>query len=129
VSRNDATVRRIVNEEPLVKALAPFGFEAVCCGGMSFADQVRLFSEAKIIVGPHGGGLTNIVFAQPGATVIEVFPPSYINGCFWALSDVCGHKYGFTVGMQRGQDIEVEVPKLLRLLTSMMSAPSMSATR
>jgi capsular polysaccharide biosynthesis protein len=88
---------------------------------MSFADQVRLFSEAEIVVGPHGGGLTNTVFSQPGTTVIEVFPPSYISGCFWALSDVCGHRYGFIVGVQRGQDIEVDISKLLRLLTSMMN--------
>jgi capsular polysaccharide biosynthesis protein len=88
---------------------------------MPFADQVRIYGEAEIIMGPHGGGLTNAVFAQPGATVIEVFLPTYINGCFPALANACGHRYGFTIGMQRGQDIEVDVGKILHLLTSMIS--------
>lgn len=86
---------------------------------MSFADQVQLFGEAEIIVGPHGAGFANAVFAQPGATLIELFSPHYINGCFWALANACGHRYGFTVGIQRGEDIEVDVGKFLRLFVSM----------
>jgi capsular polysaccharide biosynthesis protein len=124
VSRRDAMSRRIVNERDLVKELAPYGFEAVTLTGIPFVDQVRLFSGAEMIVGPHGAGLTNTVFAQPGATIIEVFSPSYINGCYWALANVCGHRYGFTVGAQRGEDIEVDLGKFLPLLSSMASACS-----
>ena len=119
VSREDATVRRVVNEGKVVEELLPYGFEVVALGGMSFADQVQLFNEAEIIVGPHGAGFTNAVFAQPGATLIELFSPSYINGCFWALANACGHRYGFTVGTQCGDDIEVDICKFLRLFISM----------
>ena len=38
----------------------------------SCAPQVRLFSSAKAVVGPHGGGFANILFAPPGALVVEV---------------------------------------------------------
>jgi Glycosyltransferase 61 len=119
VSRQDATIRRIVNEADLVKELVPYGFEVVTLGGMSFADQVCLFNEAEIIVGPHGAGFKNAVFAQPGTTLIELFSPSYINGCYWALANACGHRYGFTVGNQCGEDIEANIGKFLRLLISM----------
>jgi Glycosyltransferase 61 len=122
VSRTDARERRVINEADLLKEIVAFGFEVVCPSGMPFADQVRLFSQAQIILGPHGGGLANSVFAPPGATVIEVFPPNYINGCFWALANVCAHKYGFSLGMQRGQDVEVNIDKVLRLLTSVMDS-------
>jgi capsular polysaccharide biosynthesis protein len=117
----DATKRRIVNETDLVKELVLYGFEVVSLSGMSFADQVRLFDEAEIIVGPHGAGFTNAVFAQPGTTLIELFSPSYINGCFWALANACGHRYGFTVGTQHGEDIEADIGKFIRLFTSMNS--------
>jgi Glycosyltransferase 61 len=119
ISREDATKRRIVNEADLVRELVPHGFEVVTLRGMSFADQARLFNEAEIIVGPHGAGFTNAVFAQPGTSVIELFSPSWINGCFWALANACGHRYGFTVGTQHGEDIEADIGKFLRLFASM----------
>jgi hypothetical protein len=122
VSREDATMRRIVNEADLLKELLPYGFEVVTLDGMSFADQVQVFNEAEIIVGPHGAGFTNAVFAQPGATLIELFSPTYINGCYWALANACGHRYGFTVGTQCGEDIEADIGKFLRLLKGMAVA-------
>jgi capsular polysaccharide biosynthesis protein len=113
-------VRRIVNEADLVKELITYGFDVVTLGGMSFADQARLFNEAEIIVGPHGAGFQNAVFAQPGATLIDLFSPNYINGCYWALANACGHRYGFTVGTQSGDDIKADIGKFLRLFISML---------
>jgi capsular polysaccharide biosynthesis protein len=127
VSRRDVTVRRIVNESDLVEKLLPLGFEIVNCGALSFSEQVKLFSEAAIIVGAHGGGLTNMVFAQPGSSIIEVFPPKYINGCFWALANACGHSYAYTIGTQREQDIEVEVEKVLALISRGILLPKKPA--
>jgi hypothetical protein len=120
ISREDARKRRIVNEADLVKELVRYGFEVVTLTGMSFADQARLFNEAEIIVGPHGAGFTNAVFAQPGTTLIELFSPSYILGTYWMLANACGHRYGFTVGTQHGEDIQADIGKFLRLLTSMI---------
>lgn len=119
ISREDARSRRIINETDFVKELVLYGFEVVTLSGMSFADQVRLFNEAEIIVGPHGAGFTNAVFAQPGTTLIELFSPSCMNGCFWALANECGHRYGFVIGTQHGEDIEADIAKFRRLFTSM----------
>ena len=119
MSQAAATVHRIINGASLVKELVPVGFEVVCLDGIPFTAQVRLFSGADIIVGPHGGGLTNMTFAQPSATVIEVFPPSYIESCFWALANACGHHYRFAIGMRRGQDIAVDIGRIFSLLDAM----------
>jgi hypothetical protein len=119
ISREDATKRRIVNETDLLKELVRCGFEAVTLSGMSFADQARLFNEAEIIVGPHGAGFTNAVFAQAGATLIELFSPIYIDWCYRQLANACGHRYGFMIGTQHGEDIKADIGKFLRLLTSM----------
>ena len=120
ISREDATSRRIINEKDLVKELVLHGFEVVTLSGMSFAHQVRLFNEAEIIVGPHGAGFTNAVFAQPGATLIELLSPNWMHGCFWALASACGHRYGFMIGTQHGEDIEADIGKFLRLVTSII---------
>ena len=40
---------------------------------MKVEAQVALFSRAGVIIGPHGAGLTNALFARKGSALIE-FP-------------------------------------------------------
>lgn len=72
VSRRDADLRRVVNEDEFVAELRKFDFEVIVPGQMTVEHQARTFAEATVIVGPHGSGLTNIVFAPPRASVIEL---------------------------------------------------------
>jgi capsular polysaccharide biosynthesis protein len=73
VSRGTAASRRVVNEAELEPVLAEHGFEVVDPAGMSIAEQVALFSQASAVVGPHGAGLTNLLFSPPGTRVVELF--------------------------------------------------------
>lgn len=45
------------------------------------------------MVGPHGAGLTNIVFCEPGTIVYEFVPDHYHNICFGNLAMTCGLRY------------------------------------
>jgi capsular polysaccharide biosynthesis protein len=91
--------RRVENEVQVIAALAPLGFETIDPGGLSVAEQVRLFSEAELVVGAHGAALTNLVFCPAGAAVIELFPPDYVNVCYWALASAVGSlQYRYLVG-------------------------------
>ena len=72
VSRKDAPQRVLLNEVEVEAAVRKLGFKVVTLTGMSVRDQIALFSRAKCIVGPHGAGLTNVMFAPPGATVVEI---------------------------------------------------------
>jgi len=72
VSRQDSRRHVLLNEPELSDVLASFGFEIVVLSGMSFADQVRRFSRARVIVGAHGAGLTNIIFAPLHASIVEI---------------------------------------------------------
>ena len=123
--------RRVENEAELVAALTPLGFEVVDPGALSPADQVRAFAEAEYVVGPHGAGLTNLVFAPPGAAAVELFARDYVNECFWALaSTVEGLRYRYLVGdgspvrsrRNRGvaSDIRADTRQVLRLLEELM---------
>lgn len=49
-----------------------FGFETVYAEDLSFDEQRNLFFETKILVTPHGAGLTNVLFMQPGTKVLEL---------------------------------------------------------
>jgi capsular polysaccharide biosynthesis protein len=37
---------------------------------MSLAAQMRLFREASVVIAPTGAALTNIIWCQPGTSVI-----------------------------------------------------------
>ena len=84
VSRRDADRRKLLNEEALIEALAPLGFEVVAPGELPFREQLDAFSAAKLIVGPHGGGLVNMIFSPDAVRVIELqhvnYPSGYISG-------------------------------------------------
>lgn len=80
--------RNIVNFEEVFAALqAAFPEETwVVFDSMPFDQCVRLFDRAKLIVGAHGAGLSNMMFARKGTPVIELFPSDMINLCYWHLS-------------------------------------------
>ena len=48
---------------------------------MTFLDQINLFSEAEIVIGLHGAGLSNHLFCQPKTKVIEI-KLSYIGNMY-----------------------------------------------
>ena len=71
VSRADATLRPMLNEDALTSRLEAMGFEIVVLGRLSFEEQVATFSQAHTVVGPRGAGMTNLIFAPRGCRVIE----------------------------------------------------------
>lgn len=88
--RRDPNNRRtIVNQDQLFDALRvafPSETWVEFKGEGSFADQVRLFRDAKLIVGAHGAGLSNRAFAPPTARVVEFMIAEEINLCHWHTS-------------------------------------------
>jgi len=72
VSRADASLRRVVNENEVISLLEPLGFEVITPGEMDVTEQAKTFSEAAIIISPHGAALTNLAFAPNGCSVIEL---------------------------------------------------------
>ena len=47
------------------------GWQFVQLEKLPIAEQMQLFAEAKYIISPHGAGLTNLLWSQPGPKVIE----------------------------------------------------------
>lgn len=108
VTRNRERWRRVANEAELRACLADHGFETIDPGTLPLDEQIVAFSEAAIVVGPHGGGLTNVLFGHDGA-VIELFEPTYVNPCFYALASRSNHAYWYIVGQTDGaHDIVID---------------------
>lgn len=56
--------------EPRIRELAENrGFITIDPASLSFADQIALFSRAKVLVGAGGGVMGNYLFASPGAKI------------------------------------------------------------
>jgi len=98
ISRNQARYRRILNEEQVIDLLSKYGFVTIVPESMTWEEQIALFANAKAIVSPHGSGLTNIIFCQPGTTVIELFSPHYIRHYYWVISQQLGLEHYYLTG-------------------------------
>jgi len=130
IVRTQTTGRRIINEDEVLSVLTRLGFVAYTLENMSFADQVRLFSQAEIVVAAHGAGLANIMFAQ-NLKVIELFG-AYGTAAYFVLSKVLGFDYGCLVSDPNGKnqvterytDMTVDITKLRALIADMLSIDS-----
>ncbi|MFI0397194.1 glycosyltransferase family 61 protein [Paracoccus jiaweipingae] len=92
VSRSDARRRKIVNEDALRAELEPRGFETVRFEDLSIAQTATLISEASHIVAPHGAGLANLIFANPGTRVLELFS-GHLSREYWTICAQQGLDY------------------------------------
>ncbi len=72
ISRSKAASRHISNEGKVIELLKSFGFALLHLEDLSVFDQAQTFYNTKIIVGLHGSGFANLIFSQPGTTVIEI---------------------------------------------------------
>lgn len=72
ISRRDVGKRRVLNEEELEPMLQEHGFEIIIPSEHSLEEQIRLFRRAEMVIGPHGAGLTNLVWGDD-LKVIELF--------------------------------------------------------
>jgi capsular polysaccharide biosynthesis protein len=77
VNRNDAAGRRIAGGEALEAALSKLGFVSISLSGRPFFEQAALFRDAKRVVGIHGAGLTNLIYSNSDAKLIELTPATY----------------------------------------------------
>jgi capsular polysaccharide biosynthesis protein len=72
ISRQDAPSRHLAWEQQLLDQLP--GYERIELSHLPPADQIALFASARAIAGPHGAGLSNVLFAPAGANLIELLP-------------------------------------------------------
>ena len=93
IARTDTRNRPIENEDHIIQALDAEGVRAVAPGSYTVAEQIAIFRKAKCVIGPHGAGLANIVFCQPGTFVYEVVAGNYRNPCFNRLAQAAGLHY------------------------------------
>jgi Glycosyltransferase 61 len=132
--------RIVTNEEGVLERLEGRGFTVLDPGAMPVREQIRAFAEAEWIVAPHGAALANLAFASPGASVVELFAPDYVQGCYWKIADcVEGVGYRYLLGAGRSprggrmngvmSDITIELAALERALDALPAELPPAAAR
>lgn len=97
ITRRQAGRRRVVNESELEPLLLSHGFEIVETEHLTFRQQIELFADAEIVIGPHGAGLSNLAFAPSGCRVLEFFAPTCLRWGFYYLAAARAQKYWYLV--------------------------------
>lgn len=108
LSRRDATSRRLINEDEILKILSSHGFEAVALEGLSLEAQINLFSQASHIVAVHGAGLTNLLHAER-ASVLEIHSENHgIRPDYFQIASInhCNY-FHYVADSQEFNDISV----------------------
>jgi capsular polysaccharide biosynthesis protein len=116
LTRDDAVGGRILNEDQVLKLLAPYGFEVVAPSRLTLAEQYRVFSEADAVLGAHGSAFSNLVFVPPRCTVIEIRNPNYrpMASIYHMLSSLCCLDYNLffcdrVTRAERARDEDMEL--------------------
>lgn len=118
----DADVRRITNWDEVESALHAEGFKTVTLTDLDYIEQKRLFHGADTIVGTHGAGMTELIYAEDAA-VVELFG-SYVVPPYYEMSQAVGHCYGFIQCEPRDDDLYVDVETVKQAINAVERADS-----
>lgn len=122
ISRANAGCRRIKNEETLCGELKKLGFEILCLESLSPFDQAKAFNNAKVIVGPHGSGFANLIFASKGCRLFEIdHGTEPIRSFYKRMTSLMDCQYypfyvDNTTEEYLDEDIEVNIPLFIQFL-------------
>ena len=129
ISRAKAPLgRHLTNEAELLEVLAPLKFKKYILEDIPFSQQIELFYDARIVVAPHGAGLTNLLFGKQ-LQILELFSqPSITTPHYYYLAKSIGHEYRYYCANQPGCDrysnFAAEIEEVRQLLQDWLAPQS-----
>ncbi len=94
INRPPGNARRAIsNQEEILPLMESFGF--YCCDMAQYTvkEQIALAMQASFMVGPHGAGLTHLLWMPPASTVVEIFSTDFAVHVFQPHCRIMRHKY------------------------------------
>jgi capsular polysaccharide biosynthesis protein len=110
LSRAGRSWRRIRNQDELTGFLEAQGFKTVEVETLSFADQVRLFQDAAVIVAPNGSAQQSIIYAPKDVRFLILSQSNLHNQMgFYSQTRPLGYNPQYVCGTPVGDDSEKHV--------------------
>ncbi len=126
ISRADAGLRKLSNEENIRGLLEKYGFDIITLSGLNLHEKATLFAEASVIMGPKGAGLANLIFSPSNCTVICLSPDDFPDPFFWDIAGQRGMRYAEIFGKNTTErqpghnDFEIEPDRLEKALAEIL---------
>jgi len=97
ISRKNA-LRPVEQEDKLLEALKSWNLTVIEPDRLPMREQIKLFSEAGLVMGPQGAGIQNVLWAPRGCPILELISPRFFSGVYWTLAESLGNRYGLVAG-------------------------------
>lgn len=88
-----STIRQVMTSDSMLELVEFYS------DNYNLNQTIDLLSHAKLLIGPHGGALYNMIFAHPGTAVIEFLPDEYyfmsepVHSINYVQAMTLGHRY------------------------------------
>ncbi|AIR85090.1 hypothetical protein LH22_06270 [Pantoea rwandensis] len=89
----DSPHRRISNIDHLSSSLKKLGFSAITPGKLNLKEQISALKNADTVIGVMGAEMTNIVYADKYANILNIAPASMPDTFFHFISVHKEHSY------------------------------------
>jgi len=129
LSRAGCRSRRVRNEDELLRALDRYGFDVIQPELLALAEQVRSFAGARLLVGPRGAGLANMVFSRE-LDVVELSRRRRdgFGGFGLSLAATLGHGYARVAAGGEEEASVVDPTEVCREVEAALAAPTGSSS-
>jgi capsular polysaccharide biosynthesis protein len=129
ISRQNAKRRKVINEENVISILEKYGFKILFSENLSLAEQITIFNNASVVIGLHGGGLTNIMFMKENSSVLELkLKGDSDNHCYFFLANAKNLNYYYLFGNSpvmsndvQNSDIIIDLVELKNIVEQILS--------
>jgi len=98
--RRNSHIRSVTNEKIIEESLVKQGFTVIEPEKLSFREQIKIFSQAEIVVGATGSAIANMIFCKP-KTRIVILIPEFANTSYWYWQNIAsavGNMVTYVVG-------------------------------
>ena len=86
---------KIINDLEIQKYLKNKGFKIIRLSNYSLKKQISIFKYCNYVIGPHGAGMTNLIFCQKRTKVLEIKNIGHPNKVFQKISKFNKLKHKF----------------------------------
>lgn len=98
ILRRGMSSRRCFQEPLLIQLASKLGFEEVRPEQLSILEQIRMFADAKSVVGLAGASFTNLVFSRDGIPVVGISKNAIFSPTFVEMALALNQKWRWLVG-------------------------------